>query len=125
MFSIQEIDFEKYKEKANNRDQVITPNYLENIFFFVRLLLMIWSLITLALLHFESAYVFLAPLNEFLPAQVSYCVGFSWTRVAAYSLLSRKIEYCEGKNKKSNEMKLLLFLAFLLIYYFQQIKKNF
>jgi len=102
MFWIREVDLEEYAKRAKNRDQVILPNNLENFFFYLGILLMIWGFTVWGLLQFETTYVFVESLNEFFPAKGFYFIGLNFALTADHSLFSRKVDYCRGKNKKDD-----------------------
>ena len=101
-FWFWDMDLEEYAKRAKNRDTVITSNTLENIVYFLGTIFLIWGFIVLVLLQFESTYVFLAPLKQFISAKAYYCLGFTWTRLANLSLFSRKIAYCRVKKKEND-----------------------
>jgi len=99
-FSIGEIDLDEYAERKKDRDTIITPNYLENLFFFLGKILMVLGFTIWALLQFESESILLIILNALLPAKAVFFIGLNWVLTANQSLLSRKIIYCLVKSKK-------------------------
>lgn len=101
MLWIGEIDLEEYAKKKKDRDIVITPNYLENILYFVGTILMVLGFTFWILLQFENPYIFLVALNELLSAKVVFMIGFNWTLGAQNLLFLRKVQYCQVKKKKN------------------------
>jgi len=77
-FSIGEIDLDEYAERKKDRDTIITPNYLENLFFFLGKILMVLGFTIWALLQFESESILLIILNALLPAKAVFFIGLNW-----------------------------------------------
>jgi len=50
---------------VKNQDEIITPNFLKNIFSFLGTFFIILGFVIWVLLQFQMTYVFVEPLNEF------------------------------------------------------------